>query len=77
MYLRIVADPHRRDAGATWYNPSMPADPPVTQIIAELSAGDRAAAERLLPHVYEQLRALAVSFFQRQAGRGAHEAERA
>lgn len=38
----------------------------VTQLMAELAAGDTSAAERLLPHVYEELRALAASFFQRQ-----------
>lgn len=47
---------------------AMSADPNATRILAELSAGDRSAAERLLPHVYEQLRALAISFFQRQPG---------
>ena len=42
---------------------------PVTQIIAELSAGDRSAAQRLLPLVYDELRALAASFFrQRRPG---------
>lgn len=46
----------------------MSEDQPVTQIFSELSAGDPSAAERLLPHVYEQLRALAISFFQRQPG---------
>ncbi len=46
----------------------MSADPNVTQIIAQISAGDQTAAARLLPHVYEQLRALAASFFQRQPG---------
>ncbi len=39
---------------------------PVTKIMAELSAGDRSAAQRLLPHVYEELRALAASFFRYQ-----------
>lgn len=39
---------------------------PVTKIMAELSAGDRSAAQRLLPHVYEELRALAASFFRFQ-----------
>lgn len=43
-------------------------DANATQLLSELSAGDRSAAERLLPHVYEQLRALAASFFQRQPG---------
>ena len=41
---------------------------PITQYIADLSAGDRSAADRLLPHVYEELRALAISFFQQQPG---------
>ena len=45
----------------------MPHDSPVTQIIHEMAAGDRSAAQRLLPHVYEELRALATSFFRRQA----------
>jgi len=35
-------------------------------MIGELASGDRAAAQRLLPHVYEELRALAASFLQRQ-----------
>lgn len=39
---------------------------PVTKIIAEISAGDRSAAQRLLPHVYDELRALAASFFRNQ-----------
>lgn len=39
---------------------------PVTQIIAQLAAGDRSAAERLLPLVYEELRALAASFFRQR-----------
>ncbi|MCB9854576.1 MAG: sigma-70 family RNA polymerase sigma factor [Phycisphaerales bacterium] len=38
----------------------------VTQILGELSGGDTSAAQRLLPHVYNELRALAGSFFQRQ-----------
>lgn len=45
----------------------MPPDSSVTQIIHEMAAGDRSAAQRLLPHVYEELRALATSFFRRQA----------
>ncbi|HPF38993.1 MAG TPA: sigma-70 family RNA polymerase sigma factor [Phycisphaerae bacterium] len=39
----------------------------VTQILRSLSAGDESAAQRLLPHVYDQLRALAGGFFRRQA----------
>jgi len=39
----------------------------VTMIIAELSAGDRSAAQRLLPLVYDELRALAGSLFRRQS----------
>jgi RNA polymerase sigma-70 factor (ECF subfamily) len=42
------------------------ADSDVTRILADLSAGDRSAAERLLPHVYDELRALAASFFRRR-----------
>lgn len=38
----------------------------VTKIIAELAAGDDSAAERLLPQVYDELRALAGSFFRQQ-----------
>ncbi|HPF37740.1 MAG TPA: sigma-70 family RNA polymerase sigma factor [Phycisphaerae bacterium] len=38
----------------------------VTQILDEMSDGDASAAQRLLPHVYEELRALAASFFQQQ-----------
>lgn len=38
----------------------------VTQILSELSGGSVDAADRLLPHVYEELRALAGSFFQSQ-----------
>ena len=38
----------------------------VTAILDELSAGDTSAAQRLLPHVYQELRALAGSFFQQQ-----------
>lgn len=39
---------------------------PVTEIIAELAAGDRSAADRLLPQVYDELRALAGSYFRQQ-----------
>jgi RNA polymerase sigma factor (TIGR02999 family) len=38
----------------------------VTQILEQLARGDRSAADRLLPHVYDELRALAASFFARQ-----------
>ncbi len=38
----------------------------VTQILNELSGGDEQAAARLLPLVYDELRALAGSFFARQ-----------
>jgi len=38
----------------------------VTQLLSELSAGNSDAADRLLPHVYQELRALAGSFFQAQ-----------
>jgi hypothetical protein len=44
----------------------MPVDADVTRILADLSAGDRSAVERLLPHVYDELRALAASFFRRR-----------
>ncbi|MCC6360696.1 MAG: sigma-70 family RNA polymerase sigma factor [Phycisphaerales bacterium] len=46
----------------------MAPETPITQYIADLSAGDRSAADRLLPHVYEELRKLAISFFQQQPG---------
>lgn len=39
----------------------------VTKIISELAAGDRSAAQRLFPQVYEELRALAGSYFRRQS----------
>ncbi len=35
----------------------------ITRILGELNAGDRAAADRLLPLVYDKLRALAGSYF--------------
>ena len=38
----------------------------VTQLLGELSAGNSDAADRLLPHVYQELRALAGSFFRSQ-----------
>ena len=38
----------------------------VTNVLAQLSAGDPAAAERLLPLVYEELRALAGHYFKKQ-----------
>ena len=38
----------------------------VTRLLAELSAGDSSAAEKLLPHVYDEMRALAASFFRQQ-----------
>jgi len=44
----------------------MGAPQPVTKILAELSAGDLSAADRLLPQIYDELRALAASFFRRQ-----------
>ena len=40
----------------------------VTQLLDQLSSGDRSAADRLLPQVYEELRALAASFFRQQPG---------
>lgn len=47
----------------------MSVEPSISQILAELSAGDSSAADRLLPHVYDELRALAATFFrQRRAG---------
>jgi RNA polymerase sigma-70 factor (ECF subfamily) len=39
----------------------------VTQILQDLSGGDEQAAARLLPLVYDELRALAGSFFARQS----------
>ena len=44
----------------------MPSSAPVTKIIAKLAAGDRSAAQRLLPQVYDELRALAAGFFRQQ-----------
>lgn len=44
----------------------MSSDLLITQMLAEMSSGDASAAERLLPHVYQELRALAASFFQQQ-----------
>ena len=44
----------------------MPGETAVTRIIAELSQGDRSAAQRLLPHVYAELRELASGMFQQQ-----------
>ena len=38
----------------------------ITRILGELHRGDTAAADRLLPLVYDELRALAASFFARQ-----------
>ena len=38
----------------------------VTSVLAQLSAGDPVAAERLLPLVYEELRALAGHYFKKQ-----------
>ena len=38
----------------------------MTRILGELHRGDAAAADRLLPLVYDELRALAGSFFARQ-----------
>lgn len=44
----------------------MSAEADATRLLAELSAGDRSAAERLMPHVYDELRALAAGFFRRR-----------
>jgi RNA polymerase sigma factor (TIGR02999 family) len=44
----------------------MSADANVTRILADLAAGDRSDVERLLPHVYDELRALASSFFRQR-----------
>lgn len=38
-----------------------------TRVLAELREGDASAAERLLPLVYDQLRAVAGSYFRRQS----------
>ena len=43
-----------------------PAGDETTRLLAELSQGDSAAAERLFPLVYGELRALAASFFRRE-----------
>ncbi len=45
-----------------------PEDPdrPATQILLELGAGDREAARRLMPVVYERLRAMAGAYFRSQ-----------
>ena len=40
--------------------------PDATQILAELREGDRSAAARLMPLVYDQLRAIAESYFREQ-----------
>lgn len=45
---------------------TMAKDEQLTLLLTELSAGDPSAAGRLLPHVYEELRALAANFFQQQ-----------
>ena len=42
------------------------ADPNVTQILDQVRAGNDSAAERLLPLVYDELRALAQSFLARE-----------
>ena len=44
----------------------MAKDERLTLLLTELSAGDPSAAGRLLPHVYEELRVLAASFFRQQ-----------
>lgn len=44
----------------------MASDERVTRLLGELSAGDPSAAGRLLPHVYDELRDLAASFFRQQ-----------
>jgi RNA polymerase sigma-70 factor, ECF subfamily len=44
----------------------MQISPHATQVLTELSNGDESAAQRLLPLVYEELRALAGSHFRRQ-----------
>ena len=44
----------------------MAADADVTRMLDDLAAGDRSAAGRLLPHVYEELRVLAAGFLSRQ-----------
>ncbi len=44
----------------------MSADSAITHILADLAAGDQSAAQRLLPHVYDELRALASSFFRQR-----------
>ena len=44
----------------------MPPREDTTRILADLERGDRSAAAKLLPLVYDQLRAVADSFFRRQ-----------
>lgn len=44
----------------------LPTREETTRILADLERGDTAAADKLLPLVYDQLRAVADSFFQRQ-----------
>jgi RNA polymerase sigma-70 factor, ECF subfamily len=38
----------------------------VTRLLREMGAGDKEAMNRLLPHVYEELRRLATSYFRRE-----------
>ena len=41
--------------------------PDATQVVSDLAGGDAAAAEKLMPVVYEELRALAARYFGREA----------
>jgi RNA polymerase sigma factor (TIGR02999 family) len=43
----------------------MPA-PPTTQLVLDLAAGDARAADRLMPLVYEEIRALAAAYMRRE-----------
>jgi RNA polymerase sigma factor (TIGR02999 family) len=44
------------------------ADPGTTRVLSELAGGDESAAQRLLPLVYAELRALAGSYMRRPGG---------
>src|SRR5262245_14552173 len=44
----------------------MAVEPALTQVLAQLRDGDDSAVQRLLPHVYEELRVHASRLFQKQ-----------
>jgi biopolymer transport protein ExbD len=50
-----------------------PADHSVTQLLADWSAGNRAALDQLTPHVYRELHSLARSYLNRGHGRDAND----